>query len=407
MKIAFYYAFVLAIAITAFIFIVNFFGPSTETPSHAGGENNHSSPRDEVHEKAPPENDITPDHEEGQTTVEQTRFAAIGDVIIYSSMLHDAKTADGSYDFHHMLTDVTPYFAKADLLMANQESMIGGPELGLSDYPMFNSPFEIADALNSAGVDVVNIANNHTLDRNKRAHEAIMNATDYWNELGIPYTGAYRSEEDANELRVVDKDGISFAFLGYTYGTNGIPLPPDKPWIVNLLDEEKIVADIREAKEVADVVVINYHFGNEYERMPNDSQKKWAQLAADEGAHIVIGHHSHVLQPFAWLDRADGGKTFVAYSLGNFLAAQDGVYKDLGGLIYVTVEKRTEDGQTDIKLLEPEFLPTWQHKPGWRDYRVIPLHEVTEQQLPGANDYLQEIKEHVSQWMPELTFTHD
>src|SRR5690606_31137295 len=155
---------------------------------------------------------------------------------------------------------VAPYFAKSDLLLANQESMIGGPDLGLSDYPMFNSPFEIADALMEAGVDVVNIANNHTIDRNSRAHEAIINATDHWYDLGIPYTGAYRSPVDAKELGVGDHNGISFAFLGYTYGTNGNPIPQDKPWIGNLLDEDKIIADIQHDKEAADVVVVSYHF---------------------------------------------------------------------------------------------------------------------------------------------------
>src|SRR5690606_16862438 len=185
-----------------------------------------------------------------------------------------------TFHFDDMFQAVKPYLEKPDITFANQESMIGGKELGLSTYPTFNSPFEIGDTLKRVGVDVVSMANNHTLDRGEKA---ILNAIQHWNKIGMLYVGAYASEEDKAKIRTIEKNGITFSFLAYTYGTNGIPVPKDKPYLVNLIDKEKIEADIQQAKELSDVVVVSLHFGNEYERMPNESQKELAQFIADAG----------------------------------------------------------------------------------------------------------------------------
>lgn len=374
-----------------------------------------SSPEDKLYHEPMPEPEPITDPLEEETTdqpaplappepkVHRATLTAVGDIIVYSSMMRDAQTKDG-YDFRYMFAEVKEYFEDADLVFANQESMIGGAALGLTDYPRFNSPFAIADALKELGVSVVSIANNHTLDRGE---QAVHNAAAYWNELGIPYTGAYVSAEDASRIRTLTASDIKFAFLAYTYGTNGLPSPADKPWIVNRLDEKKIAKDIKEACELADVVVVSYHFGNEYERMPNEEQKKWAQLAADHGAHIVLGHHPHVLQPLEWLEQPNGEQTLVAYSLGNFLAAQDGFYKDLGGILNVTVEKMVQEEKITISIDTPSFIPTWIHKKNWREYRIIPLHQVNEDMLNHVKEHEAEIITHLRTWMPELRFPHN
>lgn len=336
--------------------------------------------------------------------IKSITLAAVGDIIVYRSMMRDARTEDG-YDFSYMFADVASYLEEADVLFANQESMIGGESIGLSDYPRFNSPFAIADALKALGVTIVSVANNHTLDK---GYQAVQNGLGYWNKLGILYTGAYLSETDANEIRVVESNDISIAFLAYTYGTNGLPSPADKPWIVNRLDEDKVINDIAQASSLADVVVVSYHFGTEYERLPNESQKKWAKLAADNGAHIVLGHHPHVLQPLEWIEQANGERTLVAYSLGNFLAAQEGIYRDLGGILTVRIDKTTLGEASTVSVQTPAFVPTWIHKKNWSDYRIIPLHQVSEDLLPKARQYELEIITHLRTWMPELVFPeHD
>src|SRR5690606_12591383 len=154
-------------------------------------------------------------------------IAAVGDVLLHGSIYRDAQRGE-TFHFDDMFQAVKPYLEKPDITFANQESMIGGKEIGLSTYPTFNSPFEIGDTLKRVGVDVVSMANNHTLDRGEKA---ILNAIQHWNKIGMLYVGAYASEEDKAKIRTIEKNGITFSFLAYTYGTNGIPVPKDKPYL--------------------------------------------------------------------------------------------------------------------------------------------------------------------------------
>ena len=338
--------------------------------------------------------------------VSRASIAGVGDVLLHGSIYRDAQDGD-TYHFDDMFTHVKPYLEQADITLANQESMIGGEELGLSTYPQFNSPYEIGDTLKRSGVDIVSIANNHTLDRGE---EAIMNALNHWDKIGMPYVGAYRSEDDRATIRTIEKNGITFSFLAYTYGTNGIPVPEGKPYLVNLIDEEKIVADIREAKQHSDVIVVSLHFGNEYERMPNEQQTKLAQLIADAGAHIIFGHHPHVLQPVDFIQSEEGHETFVAYSLGNFLAAQEAKhdhYRRIGGIVQVEVEKTEFDGETTIRVHSPSFLATYIHFRNWSQYRILPMYELTDNELSNASERYEETKEHVQQFVPDLQFIEE
>ncbi|WP_186576301.1 CapA family protein [Aquibacillus kalidii] len=329
-------------------------------------------------------------------------LVAIGDILIHDRVYNDAKTSKG-YDFLPMIERVKPYLEDATVTIANQETMIGGEEIGLSSYPQFNSPYEVGDALKDVGVDVVTLANNHTLDRGSAA---ITSAIKHWNNLKMTYTGAYENEADSKRIRVLSTDeGIDLAFLSYTYGTNGIPVPDGQDYLVNLIDKDKIATDIREAEELADVTVISYHFGNEYQRMPSKEQKDLAQFASDLGADIVIGHHPHVLQPVEWLQGKEGNKTFVAYSLGNFLSGQDEFYRRIGGALRLTI---TKDDEQQITVKNPEFLPTFVDfkivNGKMTQFEMFPMKEVTDSQLVDANQHYLQIKQHLSQWLPELSF---
>lgn len=333
-------------------------------------------------------------------------IAAVGDVLLHGSIYRDAQRGE-TFHFDDMFQAVKPYLEKPDITFANQESMIGGKEIGLSTYPTFNSPFEIGDTLKRVGVDVVSMANNHTLDRGEKA---ILNAIQHWNKIGMLYVGAYENEEDKAKIRTIEKNGITFSFLAYTYGTNGIPVPKDKPYLVNLIDKEKIEADIQQAKELSDVVVVSMHFGNEYERMPNETQKELAQFIADAGAHIIFGHHPHVLQPVDFIRSKEGHDTFVAYSLGNFLAAQEAKHdhhRRIGGIVQVEVEKVEFEGETKITVHSPSFLPTYIHFRNWKNYRILPMHSLTDNELANAKQHYENTKKHMSQFLPSLTFIDD
>ncbi|MBM7571095.1 CapA family protein [Aquibacillus albus] len=338
---------------------------------------------------------------ESKTITKEISIAAIGDLLIHSSVYQDAQTDEG-YDFTPMFEKVKPFLRDATITLANQETMIGGEELGLSSYPRFNSPFEVGDAIHNAGVDVVSLANNHTIDRGE---EAVQRALNHWEELGMLYTGSYKDEASSAELTIFHTDqDIDVAFLSYTYGTNGIPIPQGKDYLVNLIDKEKMANDVTRAKQESDVVVLSLHFGNEYERMPNNEQKELVQYAADLGVHAVIGHHPHVLQPMDWVKGKDGNQTLVIYSLGNFLSGQDKFYRQIGGIARFTVEKTVKGKEETINVKAPAFLPTYVSYENWRNYDIIPMYQLTDEQLPGAQKHYQEMKEHMAQWITDLEF---
>jgi len=340
-----------------------------------------------------------------QPIIEQEiTLAAVGDILIHDRVYDDAAVETG-YDFRPMLEQVKPFLKDATITVANQETMIGGEELGLSGYPAFNSPYEVGDVLKDAGVDVVTMANNHTLDRGE---EAIQNAISYWETIDMMYTGSYKDQEDRETIRVYETDeGISVAFLAYTYGTNGIPVPEGKDHLVNLIDKDQIAADIADARNQADVIVLSLHFGNEYERYPSKEQKELVKFAADEGAHIVLGHHPHVLQPVEWVTGKNGNETFVAYSLGNFLSGQDELYRQIGGVLNLKITKTIDGDEETIEIHEPNMLPTFVTFQNETNYQVMPLSEVTDDDLPDADQHYQEIKTHMQQWMPELEFMEE
>lgn len=328
-------------------------------------------------------------------------IAAIGDMLIHNSVYNDAKKEHG-YDFKPMMERVKPYLSNATISIANQETMIGGEELGLSSYPAFNSPKEVGDVLKWAGVNVVTLANNHTLDRGE---VAIQQAIKHWEAIDMTYTGAYKDNQDRDQIRVVETDeGISVAILSYTYGTNGIPVPEGKDYLVNLIDRELIASEIKEARKLADIVVLGLHFGNEYERLPNQAQKDLVQFVADEGADVILGHHPHVLQPIEWVSGKDGDPTLVIYSLGNFLSGQDEYYRQVGGIFKFYVSKTIKGGEVTIEVHSPEFLPTYVKYENWRDYEVIPMYQLTNEELPNVKERYKEIKDHMSMWLPELKF---
>ncbi|WP_456271232.1 CapA family protein [Bacillus sp. AK031] len=297
-------------------------------------------------------------------------IGAIGDVLLHNTVYRDAEEGD-SYNFLPMFQDVETFLQKPDFMIANQESLPGGAHLGVSSYPAFNSPYEIVDALQELGVDALTTANNHSLDKGTTG---VLSAISHYEEIGIPYTGAFKSQEDRENIRTFNVNGISFALLAYTYGTNGIPVPQGKDYLVNLIDINVMKEDIKQARDLGvDMVVLAAHWGNEYERFPNETQKTLARQLTDAGADLIIGHHPHVLQPIEKMTTADGREAVVIYSLGNFLSGQEGDLKNIGGIANVTVQKIIDENGKRITFPEIGFQPTYVTQSNYRNYRILPL----------------------------------
>lgn len=331
----------------------------------------------------------------GKSYIEKIKLGAIGDILIHDTVYEDAYSTKG-YDFKPMLSDVKEYLTEPDLLLANQETILGGVELGLSSYPMFNSPVEVGQALLDAGVDIVSNANNHSLDKSEKG---VQSSIKNMGSQGLPYVGSFKDEKDQQQLRILNKNGIDVCYLSYTYGTNGIPVPFGKKHLVNLIDRKIMQDEIKRAKSISDVVVMSIHWGYEYQRFQTDEQEELAQFLVDQGVDIIFGHHPHVLQPMDWLTASDGRKALVVYSLGNFLSGQMWDYKDIGGLATIEVTKLITPDSAEIVLGEPEFLPTFVSSSRQSNYRVIPLKEAGQYGLADAENKYIEIMNHMTQFI--------
>lgn len=327
--------------------------------------------------------------------IEKVTIGAIGDILIHDVVYQDAFNRK-SYNFDPVFENMKALLEKPDILTANQESMLGGVQLGLSGYPRFNSPHEVADALVHTGVDIVSTANNHTLDKGIKG---VQSEAAYLQSIGLPYVGSFVDDKDQQNLRIINKNGIKICFLSYTYGTNGIPVPKGKDFLVNLIDREKMKEEIHRARKTADIVVMSIHWGNEYQRIPTNNQKDLAHFLANEGVDIIFGSHPHVLQPMEWLNTTDGRKAFVVYSLGNFISAQYNNYKDIGGLATIDVTKQITDKGTTIEVSNPVFFPTYVTSQKNHHFKVVPLENAATFGLMNADAKYKEIQQHMKQWL--------
>lgn len=352
------------------------------------------------------------EREEEQAKKEEVTISigAIGDVLLHARVYETAEAENGEYDFSPMLAAVEPLLQAPDFMMANQESMPGGVELGLSTYPLFNSPQEIVRDLQNAGVDMIVGANNHTLDG---GIEAVESALDFYDEIGMDYVGVYRDTEDRQTDRIVTVDGVKLGVLAYTYGTNGIPIPEGHEDVVALIEPERMVEDVRSLREKVDVVIVHLHWGNEYEREPNEEQRQLAAELSEAGVDVIFGHHPHVLQPVEWIsaesseqedgpssdnpsnDEPSNKETIVFYSLGNFLSGQDFEYTDIGGVATVEITKVTEGDDTSVNVHSPHLEPTLVVNENNR-YSVFPMAEADRPSISGATR--KEIVEHTHRY---------
>lgn len=274
---------------------------------------------------------------------------------------------------------------KADIAILNQETILGGTEYGLSSYPCFNSPQEVGDAEVDAGFDVVLCATNHALDIGAKG---IYSELNYWrtNHPEIGCLGIHDSYENQNQIYVKEVNGIKIAILNYTFGTNGIKMPSSEQYLVDYLEEERIRNDVASAKELADFVMVSPHWGIEYHHEIDGSQVDWTNLFLECGVDLVIGTHPHCIQPIEVLEREDGHKMLVYYSLGNYVNGtnEDGdkiIQRVVGGMAKVTVRKY-EDGTVGISYYT--VVPLICHFGVKEEYKVYKLEDYTDE-LAQAN----------------------
>lgn len=275
----------------------------------------------------------------------KVNLVAVGDNLIHNTLIDAGKQEDGSLDYNSFYDSINSYIKSADIACINQETMLGGKDYDYSGYPMFNTPWEVGEAAINAGFDVFTCATNHSMDVGSGG---ITKEIEFFKKHPeVTHIGTYTNEEDYNTITYITKNDIKFALLNYTYGTNGIPIPKDTPYIINMLTEDKVKKDIEEARKNADVVIVFPHWGTENSHSISEQQEKYVKIFSDLGVDIVIGTHPHVLQPVEWYENSKTGKKMlVYYSIGNFISHQTNLNQMCGGMAEITIERK--NGKIEI-----------------------------------------------------------
>lgn len=312
------------------------------------------------------------------------RFIAAGDNLIHGSLFLQAekyakeKGLEG-YDPTYQYELIAKYIPLADIAVLNQETPLCGDVYAPSNYPLFSTPTDYGRHMVKLGFDVFNHATNHIIDKGEGGAIATM---DFWDtQPDATVVGVYRDEEDMNNIRTVEKNGLTFSFLGFTFSTNGLNLPASSPVeIIYTHEEDKMYDQIKRAREVSDVVVVNVHWGIEGAYEPNYVQVDLAQKFADWGADVILGTHPHVLQPIVTIDAADGRKVLCFYSLGNLISSQNLTGPMAGGLFDFTVSRSyDEDGNPGpIEFSNIAVMPIVTHyEANVANLRIIPFKDYT------------------------------
>lgn len=330
-------------------------------------------------------------------------FAASGDNIIHEAVFTDAKNqasvyasktgVESKYRFTEMYDGIASIIEEADIAYVNHETPVAGESFGISGYPNFNAPEEIGNDLAEIGYDIINIANNHMLDMGEKG---LRNSIDYWNEKAaendLTIIGGY-TKNDYDNIRFIEKDGVKIALLSYLTFINDShknALSSTSELLIPYANEKTMERQVGIAKEMgADLIIVSMHWGVENQFSPNATQKKYASHLAKLGVDVIIGTHSHTLQPITWIDGVDGHKTLCAYSLGNSLSTMLYSYYMVGGILTFDI---VQDDLGETRIENPLLIPMMCHYSMTRDsLKLYTLENYTDElvsahgaQLNGA-----------------------
>ena len=305
-------------------------------------------------------------------------FIAAGDNMMHLNMIDDAKERANpgeNFNFKVMYKDIADIIKSKDIAFVNVETPIAGDEFKYDGYPMFNTPKENGFALVDIGFDIINIANNHMLDKWEKGY---MNHITFWENQNVFMIGGFKDIEDFENIKIYEKNGVSIAFLSYTYGTNGMILPAGSQMVIPYIDDATIERQIKTARPLADLLFVAMHWGDENIFTPNQRQRSLAQMMIDNGVDVILGMHPHVLQEIKWVGRPDGKQTLVAYSLGNMISGMIGAKNMIGGLLSFDIVKTTKSGVSDTIIENVELIPIMtQYNMRRKDFQLYKFEDYT------------------------------
>lgn len=250
-------------------------------------------------------------------------LVASGDVLPHDSIIkraHDDAGGNG-YDFKPMFAKVKPVVSAADVAICHMETVYGPDGGPFTGYPAFQSPPQVAEGLRDAGYDGCSTASNHTLDAGA---EGLGRTLDTFDRVGLKHAGSARTAAEAAAPTLYAAGTAKVAHLAYTYDTNGYPMPQGRPWAVNLMEKDRIIADARAARKAgADVVLVSLHWGTEWQTEPDEKQLSLgkaltaSQTAGRPDIDLILGTHAHIPQAY---EKVNG--TWIIYGMGDQVAGE-------------------------------------------------------------------------------------
>ncbi len=362
-------------------------------------------------------NNVANDKATNQTTSQKVyseetiKIGNVGDILIHSPIFRSVAQSDGSYDFNPIFKYVKEYYESYDIMVADLEQPLGGEDKGYSGFPLFNAPDSIATALKQNGVDVVLTANNHCYDQSE---SGFLRTMDILEQNDLDYIGSRK--ETSKPYLIKSAKGINVGMINYTYETeritdtkyiNGIPMSQSIKDLLNTFNYNDLDTFYKDAEtnisnmynDGADVIIAYMHWGTEYSLTANSYQTQMAQKLCDLGVDVIVGGHTHCIEPTDLITSEVSGKqTPIIYSTGNQLSnqrketlsnfpASTPYFED--GVIYEIEFTRKKDGS--VVLSNVSYTPTWCNLFG-SSYYIIPLKNIDAYASLGRTSEMQNSK---------------
>lgn len=315
-------------------------------------------------------------------------LTSLGDTLCHNTQYWDAyNSTTKKYDFSYVYEDISNYTSSSDLTIGSLETSFAGEDRGYSNYPTFNSPDSLATALKNIGVDIISTAGNHALDY---GYSGLCRTIDVLEENGLSHLGTYKTAEEQEKILIKNVKGVNIAFINYTYGTNGIPVPSDKPYCINLIDKDLIKKQIQVAKDQnVDMIVACMHWGIEYQTTASSEQEELANFLFQNGVDVILGNHPHVLEPMEkrniTLEDGTEKEVFVVYALGNLTADQrDEITRD-SAILNLTITKQP-DGK--ISIDKANYVPIYMYKnpsASSKKFKILDIEKTISAYENGSN----------------------
>lgn len=340
----------------------------------------------------------------------KAKLIAGGDALLHSGVYKAAyNSKSNEYNFSYMFDLIKDEIKEYDIKYYNQE-VIFDEDKSYSSYPVFNAPSEWGtNMINDLGFNLVSLATNHSMDC---GNESAKKSAKWWEgQENVLATGMASTEEKRNEHEIFEVNGITYTMLSYTYGTNGIPVKED--YVVNLFDEETALRDIEAVRDKVDVLIVAMHWGTEYNTGITTEQKEQAKFLGENGVDIILGNHSHCIEPWEWIDE----DTIVFYSFGNLISSQmlaeSSIVRKVGpvgllGTLEITKVVNTAENTSEIKIdnIGAEIIYTYRYYNNEKskyDYLIVPFSKMESKYLNNYESIYNEFSSILKEFDENIT----